>query len=88
MFVDAHIHLWRLDDGERFWMRDKIAALARDFTEDDLRELRARCGVGAAIAVQAMHNVAESERLLEELVRGPDFAEGAKALSEKRPPKF
>jgi enoyl-CoA hydratase/carnithine racemase len=32
--------------------------------------------------------VAESERLLEELVRGPDFAEGAKALNEKRPPKF
>ena len=32
--------------------------------------------------------VAESERLLEELVRGPDFVEGARALSEKRPPRF
>jgi enoyl-CoA hydratase/carnithine racemase len=32
--------------------------------------------------------VVESERLLEELVRGPDFAEGARALNEKRPPRF
>jgi enoyl-CoA hydratase/carnithine racemase len=32
--------------------------------------------------------VAESERLLEELVQGPDFAEGARALNEKRPPRF
>ena len=32
--------------------------------------------------------VAESERLLEELVQGPDFAEGARALNEKRPPNF
>lgn len=64
MFLDAHIHLWRRDDGEHFWMREKIAALDRDFTEDDLRALRTRCGVGAAIAVQAMHNIAESERLL------------------------
>jgi L-fuconolactonase len=63
--IDAHIHLWRLDDGERFWMRDKIPALDRDFTEEHLREVRARCGVGGAIAVQAMHNVAESLRLLE-----------------------
>src|SRR5690606_357969 len=60
----AHIHLWRRDDGEHFWMREKIPALDRDFTEDDLRAHRARCGVGGAIVVQAMHNVAESHRLL------------------------
>jgi L-fuconolactonase len=64
VILDAHIHLWRRDDGERFWMRSKIAALDRDFTQDDFRELRGRCGVGGAIVVQAMHSVAESERLL------------------------
>jgi L-fucono-1,5-lactonase len=64
MHLDAHIHLWRIDDGERFWMRDKIPALARDFSEDDFRVLRAKCRVGGAVVVQAMHNVAESERLL------------------------
>ena len=62
--LDAHIHLWRRDDGERFWMREKIPALDRDFTEDDLRANRARCNVGGAIVVQAMHNVGESRRLL------------------------
>jgi L-fuconolactonase len=63
-YLDAHIHLWRRDDGEDFWMRRKIAALDRDFTEDDLRANRARCGVGGAIVVQAMHNLGESRRLL------------------------
>ena len=62
-YLDAHIHLWRRDDGESFWMREKIPALDRDFTEDDLRAQRARCGVGGAIVVQAMHNVGESRRL-------------------------
>lgn len=33
-------------------------------------------------------SVAESERLLEQMVQGPDFAEGARALAEKRPPDF
>jgi enoyl-CoA hydratase/carnithine racemase len=33
-------------------------------------------------------SVVESERLLEELVQGPDFAEGARALGEKRPARF
>ena len=32
--------------------------------------------------------VAESERLLEEMVEGPDFAEGVAALKAKRPPAF
>ena len=62
--LDAHVHLWRRDDGEDFWMRAKIPALDRDFTEDDLRAARIRCGVGGAIVVQAMHNTGESDRLL------------------------
>jgi enoyl-CoA hydratase/carnithine racemase len=33
-------------------------------------------------------SVAEAETLLEQMVREPHFAEGSKALSEKRPPDF
>ena len=33
-------------------------------------------------------SVAEAEALLEEMVREPHFAEGSRALSEKRPPDF
>jgi hypothetical protein len=32
--------------------------------------------------------VARSEALLDELVRGPDYAEGVRAWLEKRPPNF
>lgn len=62
-WLDAHVHLWRRSDDD-FWMCRKIAALDRDFTEDDLRGNRTRCGVGGAIAVQALHNLDESRRLL------------------------
>ena len=61
--LDAHVHLWRRDDGEDFSMREKIPALDRDFTEADLRAARGSCGVGGAIVVQAMHNVGEILRL-------------------------
>jgi L-fuconolactonase len=63
-FLDAHVHLWTLDDGERFWARDKIAALHRDFTEDDLRAAGEACGVGGAIVVQACHGTTETMRWL------------------------
>jgi enoyl-CoA hydratase/carnithine racemase len=33
-------------------------------------------------------SVEDSNRRLEELVRGPDFREGVQALQEKRPPAF
>lgn len=73
-YLDAHIHLWRHSDGEDFWMRRKIPALDRDFTESDLRENRARCNVEAAVVVQAMHNLAESRRLLDIAARSDQLA--------------
>ena len=32
--------------------------------------------------------VAESERLLDEMVQGPDYAEGVRAWLERRPPTY
>ncbi|MGQ0543851.1 MAG: amidohydrolase family protein [Betaproteobacteria bacterium] len=58
--LDAHVHLWRRDDEERHWMREKIDALNRDFAEEHLRELRGKCGVGGAILVQAYNGAKET----------------------------
>ena len=74
MHLDSHIHLWELSDGERFWMREKIAALHRDFTEEDLRRLAAKCGVRGAIVVQAYHNTDETLRWLQRAEHNPQIA--------------
>ncbi|MGI8894673.1 MAG: amidohydrolase family protein [Casimicrobiaceae bacterium] len=74
MYLDAHIHLWELDDGEHFWMRDKIAGLHRDFTEQDLRALRAKCKVGGAIVVQACHTISETRKWLARAVKSDQLA--------------
>ncbi len=63
-YLDTHVHLWTLDDGEQFWARDKIAALHRDFTADDLRRARSGCGVGGAIVVQACPSASDTRHWL------------------------
>jgi L-fuconolactonase len=73
-FLDSHVHLWTLDDGEHFWARDKIAALHRDFTEDDLRAEGEACGVGGAIVVQACHSTSETMKWLARATRGGRIA--------------
>lgn len=67
--TDAHCHVWRLDDGERFPMREKIPALARDFTLEELARLQSACGVAGTVLVQAVDSVRESERLLADAAR-------------------
>lgn len=69
MYLDSHIHLWALDDGEPIWVREKIAALHRDFSESDLLALRTRCKVGGAIVVSASHTRRETHRWLERAER-------------------
>jgi L-fuconolactonase len=60
VILDTHVHLWRMDDGERFPMREKIAALGRDFTEADLARERAGTGVEATVLVCTMNSVADT----------------------------
>ena len=62
--IDAHCHVWRLDDGEPFAVRAKIPALARDFTPDELATLQQASGVSGTVLIQAVDSVAESRRLL------------------------
>ena len=74
MYLDAHIHLWELNDGEHFWLRDKVAGLHRDFTEDDLCALRAKCDVGGAIVVQACHTTGETKKWLQRAEKSDQLA--------------
>ena len=74
MYLDAHIHLWELNDGEHSWFRDKVAGLHRDFTEDDLRALRGKCDVGGAIVVQACPTTSETKRWLQRAEKSDQLA--------------
>jgi enoyl-CoA hydratase/carnithine racemase len=65
---------------------DYATTMARDVSPASLASAKAQLyadlhgDVGNAVAV--------SERLLDEMVRGPDYAEGVRAWGERRPPNF
>lgn len=64
--VDPHIHLWQREDGRAIWIRDGIAAMARDFSLADFREesAAARLGVEGVHIVQASATHEETEAFL------------------------
>jgi len=72
--IDAHIHTWRLNDGKRIWIRDKIAALQRDFSMADFEAASAGLGVASAIIVQAAADTGETASLVEEYRHDPRVA--------------
>jgi enoyl-CoA hydratase/carnithine racemase len=66
--------------------RAYATALATEVSPDAVREAKRQ--LYADLHGDVGTAVAESERLLGEMVRGPDFAEGVAALRERRPPRF
>lgn len=63
MIVDAHHHLWDPALRAYPWMTEKVAPIARRFTEADLRE-QLPGGVEQTIAVQASSSLDETLELL------------------------
>lgn len=63
MIVDAHHHLWDPAVREYPWMTEKVAPIARRFTEADLRE-QLPDGVEQTIVVQASSSLDETLELL------------------------
>jgi L-fuconolactonase len=55
--LDAHIHVWKTDDGQPIWIRDQIGALGRTRSLDDFA---ADAGEAHAILVQAAETEAET----------------------------
>jgi len=63
-WIDAHHHLWHYTPGEYPWMSDRMQALRRDFTVDDLRVQCNANGVTGTVAVQARQSLEETDWLL------------------------
>lgn len=63
MIVDAHHHLWDPSVRPYPWMTDRMAPIARGFTEADLRE-QLPPGVKRTIVVQAVSSLGETLELL------------------------
>lgn len=64
MILDAHHHLWDPSERAYPWMDDAVAPIRRRFDADDLRTATAGTDVTATIAVQAVHDPAETAWLL------------------------
>jgi len=75
MIVDSHQHVWRLDRGDYGWLSRDLAPLYRDFLPEHVLEAHSRCGVQAAVLVQAAPTEAETEFLLD-LARTHAFIAG------------
>jgi L-fuconolactonase len=74
--VDAHHHLWDLDQRPQAWLDDPaLTTIRRTFTPDDLRTTATRTVAGrrlhSTVAVQCMPDVPETEDLLALAEREP-----------------
>lgn len=59
--IDAHHHLWQLDQFDYSWMNPpELEPLRRDRLPGDLKPLLDAAGVDATIVVQTQHNLAEN----------------------------
>ncbi|WBB67925.1 amidohydrolase family protein [Micromonospora sp. WMMD812] len=66
MIVDAHHHLWRIEDGYRWLDAPELAPIRRSFVPDDLRPELTAAGVDRTVLVEGGRcDVAEAALLLE-----------------------
>ncbi|WP_199620902.1 amidohydrolase family protein [Paenibacillus alkalitolerans] len=75
MYLDSHVHFWKLARGDYVWLKPENETLYRDFMPDDLASSLEEHEVEGVIVVQAAATVIESEFLLE-LAQEYDFIRG------------
>lgn len=63
--IDAHQHFWRYRRDSLPWISSTMPQLQRDFLPADLEPVLTAAGFHACIAVQAQHDIAETEWLLQ-----------------------
>jgi L-fuconolactonase len=76
--IDSHQHFWNLQRLRYPWLSPDLAPLYRNFEPPDLAPQLQACGVSATIVVQATHDRAETDWLLE-LARATPFIKGVVA---------
>lgn len=74
MFVDTHVHFWRLDRNDPIGINRRIAGIERDFTPEELRGLAGPLGVSRVVLVQAAPTTTETEYLLDLAASDPFIA--------------
>ncbi|MDX1954177.1 MAG: amidohydrolase family protein [Chitinophagaceae bacterium] len=75
VIIDAHQHFWNYDPVRHDWIGEDMKMIRRDFQPMDLKELYAKNGVSACVAVQADQSEAETEMLLA-YAKAHDFIKG------------
>jgi L-fuconolactonase len=65
MFVDAHVHFWRIGRNDCTWPPPELTAIHRDSLPQDWRHVAQPCGIDAAIAVQSQPSERDTAWLLE-----------------------
>jgi L-fuconolactonase len=73
--IDSHQHFWRYSPKSHAWLDDGMAGLRRDFMPRDLAPELRQAGFDAAVAVQAVQSLGETQFLLE-LARENPFIVG------------
>ncbi len=64
--VDAHHHLWQLNQFAYGWLQDpQLELIRRDFLPADLRPLMDDCGIDKTIVVQTQHDLRENDWALQ-----------------------
>ena len=62
--VDAHLHLWALEEGGYSWLTPELGPLHRSFRPDEARAELDRCGVRTAVLVQAEDSEQDTAAML------------------------
>lgn len=84
--VDCHVHMWRVDRGDYFWMTEEVAPLLRDFGPGDLAPLLATASIGEAVVVQAAPTTAETRYILD-LAASTSFVTGVVGWVDMEDPR-
>ena len=63
--VDAHLHVWDLEQGDYAWLGPDLGELHRSFLPDEAAHELASAGVSSALLVQAEDSLRETRYLLQ-----------------------